>query len=186
MSALPAPRFTPLGCDLVRISSPSLSGLATASSFYLSISVLFDPSVSAMAVLGTFEVTVSSEGRTLKEYEVEPDDPAFATDDSTPEEVNMAKYVEAIDGAGFQIKYALGRGLEFAKANYLSCWVYIDGKYMTGDALPRADYQKNQSASGTIIGATIWNGNDLRVMPFQWRELLTSGILSRLLTFILS
>lgn len=127
-----------------------------------------------MAILKNFELTITSGGRTLQEYDVGPDEENSPDDLATLKPPSIVKYVEAIPGANFQINYATKRRIPFGRADHLTFQTYLDGQEVWSPVmLP----EHNQSGGGfhhVQEGMESERGAPEELRPYYWTEILTS------------
>ncbi|KAJ9646244.1 hypothetical protein H2204_000907 [Knufia peltigerae] len=128
-----------------------------------------------MAVLGKIEVTVSSGGRVLPEYTVDPDvveKHEAAKNGNAP---MIVKYIESTPGEEFAIHYKLLEGQDFGTADYIGLRSYFDGTNLAGSVFDHCRYVLKGSLSATRYGAQ-YDVNDHTSMLkcFLWKELQTT------------
>lgn len=133
-----------------------------------------------MAVLGKIEVTVSSGGRVLPEYTVDPDvveNHEAAKNGNAP---MFVKYIESTPGEEFAIHYKLLAGQDFGTADYIGLRSYFDGTYLAGSVFDHLRYVMKGSLSATRYGAQ-YDVNDHTSIEkhFFWKELQTSKSLEQ-------
>ena len=133
-----------------------------------------------MAILGQVEITVSSEGQVLKEYD--PPSADVLDGSASPQATDpkrIVKYIEATPGANFSINYSASKGMRFGRAKYLVLSTSVDGQAVSSPAVFKKEFlEENESFSDTLTGATTWNGSKSLLSQFCWRKLQTSKSLS--------
>ncbi|KAI1616572.1 hypothetical protein EDD36DRAFT_484329 [Exophiala viscosa] len=128
-----------------------------------------------MAVLDGVEFTVTSGGRDLQEYDVGADEAAVIRENlSHPDSPHVVKYIEAIPGAEFQLKYTLKKNYSFGKANYTCFKTEIDGKKVSGPVITLQKYRRRGTFTTVRCGVYSPEGSQSKERPFYWKELLTT------------
>ncbi|KAK5465125.1 hypothetical protein LTS15_001688 [Exophiala xenobiotica] len=134
-----------------------------------------------MAVLANLEVTISSQGNTLQEYDVDPGEVSdILSDSSSQPAATIVKYIEAIPGAEFQINSKITKRQAFGMADYLIFNTYVDGQHILSPVIKwknldgRGCYAYTEAGVVSREEGAVWRKN-----PFRWRELLTSEQVSQ-------
>ena len=130
-----------------------------------------------MAILDKVEITITSGGRTLQEYDVAADEIADIQNNSSHKDSpHVVKYIEAIPGANFQITYTLKTKFSFGKGNYVRLATSIDGHYVTTPTITAQQYHEAGICTKVRIGASSGRGPQWQVSPFYWKDLVTSEL----------
>lgn len=89
------------------------------------------------------EVTISSGGSVLHEYDAPPDDDTAISDINLPHgRSTVIKYIEAIVGANFEITYSVRKDQALGKATYLAFSTYVDGQKTLSSVVKGWFYQR--------------------------------------------
>ena len=131
-----------------------------------------------MAIIDKVEVTISSDGDVLQEYDVDPDDhPVLRNDDgSLPTARKSVKYIEATPGANFQIHYSINEGQPASTAFYFAFSTRIDGQRVLSPRITTIEYRIKKTFAQIRSGSRSGNGANWTVAPFYWKELMTGKI----------
>ncbi|KAK5212511.1 hypothetical protein LTR47_009830 [Exophiala xenobiotica] len=125
-----------------------------------------------MAILGNLEVTISSGGNTLQEYDVDPGEVAnIMSDSSIQPAATIVKYIEAIPGAEFQINSKITKRQDFGKADYLIFYTCVDGQKITSPVITGEKLDEQGCFAYTREGALSCEGAVWKMNPFRWKEL---------------
>ncbi|KAK5217888.1 hypothetical protein LTR99_003282 [Exophiala xenobiotica] len=125
-----------------------------------------------MAVLGKLEVTISSQGRKLQEYNVDTDEGASILKDSAAQQdATIIKYIEATPRAEFQINYKVTGKLDFGEADHISFHTSIDGQRIRSPYVRREEFDKRDSQAFTRTGSLRCDDAVWKQHPFCWKEL---------------
>jgi len=132
-----------------------------------------------MAIIDKIEVTISSGGKVLEEY-----DPA--SDDNLNNHVALAerypkgivKYIEAIPGANFEINYSVKKGIRFRRADFLDLGTRVNGKSISSPIVLQNAFKENKTLTKALVGSETWDGSRWLSRRFCWRQLQTSKSIS--------
>ncbi|KAJ9498432.1 hypothetical protein H2202_006119 [Exophiala xenobiotica] len=125
-----------------------------------------------MAILGNFELTISSQGRTLQEYNADTDEGAsFLKDSPDQQAATIIKYIEATPRAEFQINYKVTGKLDFGEADHISFHTSIDGQGIRSPIVTRKEFDKRGSHAFTKTGGLRCDDDVWKLHPFCWKEL---------------
>lgn len=130
-----------------------------------------------MAILNNIDISVSSDGKTVQEYQPSADDDgALNAHLSSGGRSSIVKYIEAIPGANFQIDYVVQGTQEFDKADYFAFHTYVDGQSIHSPVMAKDSYEKTHPRyfSSRKPGREFYDGSKWSMRPFYWKELLTS------------
>ncbi|KAL2423335.1 hypothetical protein ABEF95_006658 [Exophiala dermatitidis] len=134
-----------------------------------------------MAILNNVEITVSSDGKPVQEYQPPTDDrEALKACSPFPNSPIVVKYIEATPGAHFQIEYQVTGDQQFGRADALALYTDIDGKALRSPIVSKETYgfSKGHSSSRfTAIkkGAETGYGSQTMLSLFYRRELSRTG-----------
>ena len=135
-----------------------------------------------MAIIDKVEITISSGGQILTEYDVPLDDDTVMDDypELSPESSKVVKYIAAIPGANFEINYLVTEVQPFGGADFLSFKTWIDGHRILSPIATLENYLRRKGRySKAKEGSESGSGSHWEMRPFIWRQLLTSKSLSR-------
>jgi hypothetical protein len=118
-----------------------------------------------MAILKPFECTVEVDGVPLEEYEDEDTEQANTT-------TLLTKYVEAISGANFSLKFTVQPGWTM-KADYIAWYVYLDGTLVTGGVVPSESYDGDRSYTTQKSGALSGAGDNWTIRKYKFADITT-------------
>jgi len=126
-----------------------------------------------MAIHNKLEVTVSSDGRVLPEYAVEPEVVEIHRAADGGNAPTIIKYIESTPGLDFAINFKLLKGIDFGEADQINFITYCDGQSMGGRAATHSQYELTGSLSLTRNSMTV-QGDNTTARRFYWKELTTS------------
>ena len=140
-----------------------------------------------MAIIDKLEVTVTSGGAALQEYDVHSDDQIdpggkrkSRRNDSRNDRVSAArnkkvfKYVEAVPGTNFEIRYSARGKHGLKQQDFLSFGTYINGQRFAAPAFTYESLSGHAKHTQMREGTPSGNGSELKVQPWCWTELSTS------------
>ena len=141
-----------------------------------------------MAIIDKFEVTISSGGIVLQEYNVPEDHIEDTVKGGKPvrsdkrvkggRRVNRSKsafkYVEAVPGAKFSINYSMSNRQLLDEADCVSFLTEIDGVVITSPIATDDQFDENDTYSEICEGDTSGNGVDMKLHPLCWTNLSMS------------
>jgi hypothetical protein len=134
-----------------------------------------------MAVLDLFECQVLVDGQNLLEYD--DDDDGGGNDEGRSEEGASSKlstrYIEAVSGANFGVKFGVKPGFRFAKDSYLSMIIRVDGQALSNPVISKAMYSNSRGKGYSVIrsGSTSGSGSEWTLRKFKFSEITTSKTL---------
>jgi len=132
-----------------------------------------------MAILDKVEITITSGGKVLQEYDVEADEVAAIKEESSyKESSHVVKYIEAIPGAEFQLNYTLKENFSFGQANYTRFETKIDGKRLFKVVIEAERYHRAGTYTSTRSGAHSRGDARWEERPLYWKDLLISKSIS--------
>ncbi|KAK4939607.1 hypothetical protein LTR10_020107 [Elasticomyces elasticus] len=128
-----------------------------------------------MAILDKVEITITTGGRVLQEYDVDADEVAeIKCDSSHKDSPHVVKYIEAIPGADFQLKYTMKENFSFGQANFIAFNTTIDGKRVAGPTISCEKYRRAGIYTKIRSGIASGRGSRWEERPFYWKNLSTT------------
>ncbi len=143
-----------------------------------------------MAIIGKFEITISSGGKVLREYNVPEDHIKDVVEGGKPvksdkqvkakggRRVNhsraVLKYVEAVPGANFCIKYLMKDRRPLGDADCVAFNTQVDGIDVASPVAADEDFEEKEMFSEVCKGDIIGGGDDMKLHPFCWTNLSLS------------
>ncbi|OCT51327.1 hypothetical protein CLCR_08659 [Cladophialophora carrionii] len=142
-----------------------------------------------MAIIGNFEVTITSGGKVLREYDVAEEDRVDDEGDKAVQSIGHGKkkaksakgqrcfkYVEATPDANFEIGYKMSGGEQaFGCASHITFRTSVDGHSITSPIVYKEIYQKSGTFSTIREGDLSWCGSEMNLHRFYWAPLSTTG-----------
>ena len=131
-----------------------------------------------MAIIDKVEITISSGGNVLQEYDVLSDDHLSVLNEDGSESTapKVVKYIEAKPGAKFSINYSINDGQDLSTARYLGFRTDFDGQRMLSPCVSCEVYSLMGAFRATRKGSRTGSGAGWKESPYYWKELRSSKI----------
>lgn len=135
-----------------------------------------------MAKLDKLEVTISSGGRVLPEYNVDPSGIEVHEAAHAGNAPTIVKYIESTPGVEFAMNCKVLKGQKFGKADQIAFYTFCDGKHLGGQVFSRSSVKstKPQFYTQRSTKYTV-DGSQWLEKCSCWKELQTSKQLEHLL-----
>jgi hypothetical protein len=141
-----------------------------------------------MAIIGKFEVTITSGGNVLREYDVAAEDQVDHEGDKqaqidglvggeqpTLNNERIFRYIEATPDVNFEINYKMGAKQAFGSASHISFHTFVDGRRIISPKARKAKYRNSGTFSRTKEGDLSGCGSEMKLHRFCWTQLSTCG-----------
>ncbi|KIW66850.1 hypothetical protein PV04_06141 [Phialophora macrospora] len=142
-----------------------------------------------MAIIGKFEVTITSGGKVLREYDFAADDQVDHEGDkraqvdglagrkrSTQSHERIFRYVEATPDANFEISYKMGPKQAFGCASHICFLTSVDGRRICSPMAQKEEYRKSGTFSSTKKGDLSICGSEMKLHRFCWTQISTTDV----------
>jgi hypothetical protein len=141
-----------------------------------------------MAIIGKFEVTITSGGKVLPEYDVAADDQVDHEGDKKAQVYGLVeakeptkscervfRYVEATPDVNFEINYKMGAKQAFGSASHITFCTSVDGQGIFSPIARKKEHRKIDAFSTISEGDSSWCGSEMKLHRFCWTQLSTCG-----------